>query len=54
LNEINRKFVIFETGTAGNLTTTINVTSYNQPVSIDLPTARQTYVIPASQLGTNG
>ena len=32
----------------------MNITSYNQPVSIDLPTAAQTYVIPASQLGANG
>lgn len=43
-----RKFVIIETGTAGNLTNTINITSYNQPVSIDLPTAAETYVVPAS------
>ena len=45
--------VITENGTAVNETTTLNVTSYNQPVSVQLPTAAQTYVIPASQLGAN-
>jgi hypothetical protein len=49
-----RKIVINEDGTAVNETTTVNVTSYNQPVTIQLPTAAQTYVIPASQLGSAG
>jgi hypothetical protein len=49
-----RKIVVTEAGTALSETITMNVTSYNQPVNIGLPTAAQTYVIPASQLGTNG
>jgi hypothetical protein len=49
-----RKEIVTETGTSINETVTVNITSYNQPVSITLPTAAQTYVIPASQLGTNG
>ena len=49
-----RKIVVTEAGTALSETITMNVTSYNQPVNIDLPTAAQTYVIPASQLGTSG
>jgi hypothetical protein len=49
-----RKMVISEAGTALSETITMNITSYDQPVSIDLPTAAQTYVVPASQLGANG
>jgi hypothetical protein len=49
-----RKIVITESGTAINETTTVNIVSYNQPVSIEVPTAAQTYVIPASQLGSAG
>jgi hypothetical protein len=48
-----RKIVITEDGTAVKETTTVNVLSYNQPVSVQLPTAAQTYVIPASQLGAS-
>jgi hypothetical protein len=53
-NNQTRKIVITEAGTAVNETITMNVTSYNQPVNISLPTAAEIYVIPASQLGTNG
>ena len=52
-NNQPRKIVITENGTAVTETTTVNVTSYNQPVSVQLPTAAQTYVIPASQLGAS-
>jgi hypothetical protein len=49
-----RRFVIVEDGTAGNLTNTMTITSYNQQVSIDLPTAAETYVVPASKIGASG
>jgi hypothetical protein len=50
-----RKEIITETGTSINETITVNITSYNQPVSITLPTVAQTYVIPAGALsGANG
>lgn len=46
-----RKMVITETGTSLTETVTETITSYNQPVKVQLPTAAETYVIPASQLG---
>jgi hypothetical protein len=49
-----RKIIITQAGPAVSETTAINVTRYNQPVSISLPTAAETYVVPASQLGANG
>jgi hypothetical protein len=49
-----RKFVIVEDGTAGNLTNTITITSYNKPASIDLPTAAETYIVPAGKIGVSG
>jgi hypothetical protein len=47
-----RKIVIHETGTAVTETITETITSFNQPVSIKVPTAAETYVIPASALGS--
>jgi hypothetical protein len=46
-----RKMVITETGTSVTETVTETITSYNQPVNVQLPTASETYVVPASQLG---
>lgn len=46
-----RKIIVTETGTAGTETITETVTSFNQPVSIQVPAAAETYVIPASALG---
>jgi hypothetical protein len=46
-----RKMVVTEAGTTVSETTTITINSYNQPVSINLPTAAETYVVPASALG---
>jgi hypothetical protein len=49
-----RKEIVTETGPSINETVTVNITSYNQPVSITLPTSAQTYTIPAGMLGTKG
>jgi hypothetical protein len=49
-----RKEIVTETGPSINETVTVNVSSYNQPVSITVPTSAQTYVIPASALGAKG
>jgi hypothetical protein len=51
-----KKVIITETGTSINETITEDNIVINQPVSITLPTAAQTYVLPASVLNgaTNG
>jgi len=46
-----RKIVVTDTGSAGTSTITETVTSFNQPVSIQVPTSAETYVVPASALG---
>jgi hypothetical protein len=45
-----RKIVVTESGTSINETVTENITSFNQPVSVQVPTAAETYVLPASAL----
>jgi hypothetical protein len=50
-NHLPRKLVVTETGTSLTEKVTEIITSYNQPVNIQLPTRAETYVIPASQLG---
>jgi hypothetical protein len=46
-----RKIVVTQTGSSLNETITEDITSFNRPVRIQVPTAAQTYVIPASALG---
>jgi hypothetical protein len=46
-----RKLVVTESGTSLSETVTMNIIGYNQPVSIQLPSASQTYVLSASDLG---
>ena len=46
-----RKIVVTDTGSAGTSTITETVTSVNQPVTIQIPAAAETYVVPASALG---
>jgi hypothetical protein len=45
-----RKLVVTELGSKENLTVTMTVTSINQPVNVQLPSASQVTVIPASVL----
>ena len=45
-----RKIVVTETGSAENMTMTMQVTGINQPVSVTLPPASQVATIPASAL----
>lgn len=50
-NHLPRKMVVTESGTSLTEKVTEIITSYNQPVNIQLPTPAETYVVPASQLG---
>jgi hypothetical protein len=45
-----RKLIVTELGSKGSITLTMAVTSINQPVSVQLPSASQVAVIPASAL----
>jgi len=45
-----RKIIVTDSGSAGTSTVTETVTSFNQPVSIQIPTSGETYVVPASAL----
>lgn len=49
-----RKMVVKETGSSMNETITTTVTSINQPVSIQVPSAGQTTTLPASVLNSAG
>jgi hypothetical protein len=49
--QLTRKLVAVETGTAVTETVTMNVSGYNQPVNIQAPSAAQTYTVPAGLLG---
>jgi hypothetical protein len=49
--QLTRKLVAVETGSSVTETVTMNVSGYNQPVSIQAPSAAQTYTVPASMLG---
>jgi len=50
-NHLPRKLVVTESGTSVTEKVTEVITSYNQPVNIQLPAPAETYVVPASQLG---
>jgi hypothetical protein len=49
--ELPRKIVVTETGTAINETITETVASFNQPARIQIPPAAQTLDVPSSALG---
>lgn len=50
--QLPRKIVATDSGSGNLEIVTETITSYNQPVNVQLPTAAETYVIPASQLGS--
>jgi hypothetical protein len=52
--QVMRKAVITENGTALTEVITVAITSLNQPVSIPIPTADQTTPLPSSDLGSLG
>jgi hypothetical protein len=45
-----RKLIVTELGSKGSITSTMTVTSINQPVNVQLPSTSQVAVIPASML----
>lgn len=49
--QLPRKIVATDSGSGNLEIVTETITSYNQPVNIQLPTPGETYVVPASQLG---
>jgi hypothetical protein len=46
-----RKVITSDQGTSEQVTSTVQVTSINQPVRVSLPPAAQTATVPASALG---